>query len=105
MAGATEVTDLLRQRGLPFEERVVTGNRALMEEMVRKSGQTKAPVVEIDGHLLVDTDADEVERYLNASPARPASVVAPGGGGAGDREGPPGARPEVRVMISRCTGV
>jgi glutathione-dependent peroxiredoxin len=61
-----EVTDLLRQRGLPFEERVVTGNRALMEELVRKSGQTLAPVVEIDGHLLVDTDAGEVERYLNA---------------------------------------
>ena len=60
-----EVTDLLRERGLPFEERVVTGNRELMEEMVRKSGQTLAPVVEIDGHLLIDTDADEVERYLD----------------------------------------
>ena len=60
-----EVTDLLRERGLRFEERVVTGNRALMEEMVRKSGQGLAPVVEIDGHLLIDTDADEVERYLD----------------------------------------
>ena len=60
-----EVTDLLRERRLPFEERVVTGNRALMEEMVRKSGQGFAPVVEIDGHLLIDTDADEVERYLD----------------------------------------
>jgi glutaredoxin len=60
-----EVTDLLRERGLPFEERVVTGNRVLMEEMVGKSGQYLAPVVEIDGHLLVDTDADEVGRYLD----------------------------------------
>ena len=60
-----EVTDLLRQRGLPFEERIVTGNREHMTEMVRKSGQTLAPVVEIDGHLLVDTDADEVEAYLS----------------------------------------
>ena len=34
---------------------------------MRKSGQTLAPVVEIDGHLLVDTDADEVQRYLNGA--------------------------------------
>ena len=61
-----EVKDLLQERNLPFEERVVTGNRRAMEEMVRKSGQTLAPVVEVDGHLLVDTDADEVARYLDS---------------------------------------
>jgi glutaredoxin len=60
-----EVTDLLRTRQIPFEERVVTGNRPYFEEMVRKSRQTLAPVVEIDGQLLVDTDADEVEAYLD----------------------------------------
>ena len=32
--------------------------------MVEKSGQWLAPVVEIDGHLLIDTDAYEVRRYL-----------------------------------------
>ena len=60
-----EVTDMLRERKLPFEERVVTGNRQHWEEMVRRSGQTLAPVVEIDGHLLIDTDADEVADYLD----------------------------------------
>jgi glutaredoxin len=60
-----EVIDLLQQRKLPYEERVVTGNRAYFEEMVRKSGQWLAPVVEIDGHLLVDTDADEVADFLD----------------------------------------
>jgi glutaredoxin len=59
-----EVTDLLRFRKLPFEERVVTGNRAHFEEMVRKSGQWLAPVVQIDDDLLVDTDADEVAAHL-----------------------------------------
>jgi hypothetical protein len=44
---------------------VVTGNRAYFEEMIRKSGQWLAPVVEIDGHLLVDTDADEVAAFLD----------------------------------------
>jgi len=61
-----EVRDLLQERDIPFEERVVTGNRGAMEEMVRKSSQTLAPVVEVDGHLLVDTDADEVARYLDS---------------------------------------
>jgi len=61
-----EVTDLLRERGLPFEERVVTGNATLFQEMIRKSGQTLAPVVEIDDHLLIDTDAGAVERYLDS---------------------------------------
>lgn len=60
-----EVLDLLQERGLPYDQRVVTGNRQLFEEMVRVSGQTLAPVVDIDGHLLIDTDADEVEAYLD----------------------------------------
>ncbi len=60
-----EVLDLLRSRGLEFEEREVYSNRQHFEEMVRKSGQWLAPVVEIDGHLLVDTDASEVEDYLD----------------------------------------
>lgn len=58
------MTDLLRSRKLPFEERVVTGNRAYFDEMIEKSGQWLAPVVQIDDHLLIDTDADEVESYL-----------------------------------------
>jgi glutaredoxin len=65
-----EVVDLLRERGLEFEERVVTGNAAYFQEMVRKSRQTLAPVVEIDGHLLIDTDAGAVERYLNSVAAQ-----------------------------------
>ena len=32
---------------------------------MRKSGRFFAPVVEIDDHLLIDTDADEVGRYLD----------------------------------------
>ncbi len=65
-----EVIDLLQERKLPFEERVVSGNRQYFEEMVRKSGQYLAPVVEIDGHLLIDTDADEVGDHLDRVGAR-----------------------------------
>lgn len=59
-----EVTDLLQSRKLPYEERIVTGNAAHWDEMVRLSRQSKAPVVDIDGHLLIDTDADAVAAYL-----------------------------------------
>jgi len=59
------VIDLLQSRKLPFEERVVTGNRAAYQEMLEKSGQWLAPVVEIDDHLLIDTDVDEVANYLD----------------------------------------
>jgi glutaredoxin len=65
-----EVVDLLRERGLEFEERVVTGNPEYFQEMIKKSRQTLAPVVEIDGHLLIDTDADAVERYLDRVAAK-----------------------------------
>ena len=43
----------------------MTGNQDHYDEMVRISRQSKAPVVDIDGHLLIDTDADEVADYLD----------------------------------------
>ena len=60
-----EVVDLLNTRGIAFEERRVTGNQEHYEEMVRISRQDRAPVVSIDGHLLIDTGAAEVEAYLD----------------------------------------
>ena len=59
-----EVVDLLNERHLAFEERVVTNNQAHWDEMVRISHQSKAPVVDIDGHLLIDTDAETVAAHL-----------------------------------------
>jgi len=64
-----EVTDLLRERGLEFEERIVTGNAQHFQEMIKKSGQTLAPVVDVDGHLLIDTDAGAVATYLDSRAA------------------------------------
>jgi monothiol glutaredoxin len=59
-----EVVDFLNDRHLAFEERVVTNNQAYWDEMVRISHQSKAPVVDIDGHVLIDTDADAVAAHL-----------------------------------------
>lgn len=58
------VTEFLKKHGIQFKETNVTVSQEAFDEMVQKSGQSKTPVVEIDEHLLIDTDFDEVERYL-----------------------------------------
>ena len=55
---------MLLEYGIPFEERNVSENREFMMEMVEKSGQTFAPTFDIDGEVLADVGADEVEAYL-----------------------------------------
>ena len=56
--------DLLLEYDIPFEERNVSENREFMKEMVEKSNQTFAPTLYIDGEILADVGADEVEAYL-----------------------------------------
>jgi glutaredoxin 3 len=60
------VTDFLNEKGIDFEERNVTENEVFFTEMQAKSGQTKAPVVEIDGKIIADTDKEEIERELSS---------------------------------------
>jgi glutaredoxin len=60
------VISLLKEKGIEFEERNVTENEIYFTEMQAKSGQTKAPVVEIEGKILTDTDKDEVEKELSS---------------------------------------
>ncbi len=59
------VKDYFREKGLEYEEKNVTENPAFFEEMKQLSGQSKAPVVIIDGHMIADTDRDAVDAYLN----------------------------------------
>jgi glutaredoxin len=60
-----EVLEFFKDRKILFEEREVLGNQNYWREMMAKSGQTKAPVVEIDGFILADTDAAAVAKYLD----------------------------------------
>jgi monothiol glutaredoxin len=55
---------LLREKNVPFEEREVRGNKEYFDEMVAKSGQSKAPTLDIDGFILADTDRDQIAAYL-----------------------------------------
>jgi len=60
------LTDFLNEKGIEFEERNVTENEVFFAEMQAKSGQTKAPVVDIDGKIIADTDKEEIERELSS---------------------------------------
>jgi monothiol glutaredoxin len=49
---------------LVYEDRDITSDPATHSEMVQRSGQRYSPCVEIDGHMLADVCASELELYL-----------------------------------------
>ena len=61
------VRAILRKYDLPFEDRNITSNLALRQEMIEKSGQMFSPCVEVNGHMLADVSGDEVEEWLLAN--------------------------------------
>ena len=61
-----DVVDFLHEKKVAFEEREVRGSKVFMDEMVKKSGQTKAPTLDLDGEILADTDRDAVETFLKS---------------------------------------
>lgn len=58
------VIDFLCEKNIAFEEREVRGNKAWFDEMVQKSGQEKAPTLDLDGEILADTDKEAVAQFL-----------------------------------------
>ncbi len=60
------VRAVLRKYDLPFEDRNILKDPDQRQEMIRKSGQSLSPCVQINGHLLADVSGEEVEAYLLA---------------------------------------
>lgn len=60
----TEVAQFLLDHEFNFETRNVTTSENYMEEMIQKSGQTKAPTLDIDGEILADVGREEAEKYF-----------------------------------------
>jgi glutaredoxin 3 len=58
-----EVIDWLDERHISFESLDVSTDAAAFKEMVALSGQSKAPVIEVDGKILADFGADELEAW------------------------------------------
>lgn len=53
----------LNRRGIPYETLDVISDREAYAEMVRLSGQTYAPVIDVDGEILADFGPDELEKF------------------------------------------
>ena len=54
----------LQKNHIIFEEREVRSNKTYFDELVQKSGQEKTPTFDIDGEILADSDAGQIEEYL-----------------------------------------
>jgi glutaredoxin 3 len=59
----TEASDWLDARGFQYETLDVTAQPAARQEMRELSGQTLAPVIEVDGHILADFDTGQLAEF------------------------------------------
>jgi glutaredoxin len=53
----------LSERGLAYETINVSTNRQAYDEMVRLTGQTFAPVIDVDGKILADFGPPELAQF------------------------------------------
>ncbi len=59
-----EVIDYLDQKKIAVRKVTVSGDRAAMDEMVKLSGQSKAPTLDWEGEILADFGVDELVPFL-----------------------------------------
>jgi glutaredoxin 3 len=55
--------DWLDEHKIPHETLDVIGDAKARDEMVRLSGQTFAPVIDVDGKILADFGPEELEKF------------------------------------------
>jgi glutaredoxin 3 len=53
----------LAERGIKYETLDVIADSEAMKEMVELSGQTYAPVIDVDGRVLSDFGPEDLERF------------------------------------------
>lgn len=59
----------LQSHGILYETIDVEADQEAMLEMIEKSGQTLAPVIEVDGAILADFDTDELAKFWDEQTA------------------------------------
>lgn len=58
-----EAMDWLNARGIAYQKLDVIRDAAARAEMHELTGQTKAPSIDVDGEILADFGADELEAW------------------------------------------
>ena len=56
--------EFLKEKGIEFEEIDVSKDEKAREEMIKKSGALEAPIVEIDGQIVVGFDKEKIVKLL-----------------------------------------
>jgi glutaredoxin 3 len=67
-----EVKDWLEARRIKYKELNVSEDKESFQEMVQLSGQTLAPVIDVDGEVLADFGADELKAWWKEMGFQPA---------------------------------
>jgi len=57
--------EFLKEKGIEFEEIDVSKDEKARDEMIKKSGKLEAPIVEIDGQIVVGFDKEKICKLLN----------------------------------------
>ncbi len=60
-----QAKDWLDERGIKYEEIDVIASKPAFAEMIRLTGQQLAPVIDVDGEILADFGADQLEVFWN----------------------------------------
>jgi glutaredoxin len=58
-----EVIDWLDARDITYDALDVTSNPSALREMIKLSDQDKAPVIDVDGEILADFSAEDLEEW------------------------------------------
>jgi len=56
--------EFLKEKGIEFEEIDVSKDEKARDEMIKKSGKLEAPVIEIDGQIVVGFDKEKICKLL-----------------------------------------
>lgn len=67
-----EAMDWLNERGIKYEVLDVMADARARNEMLELSGQTLAPVIDVDGEILADFGAEELEKFWEQLEAKQA---------------------------------
>ena len=56
--------EFLKEHNIKFEEVDVSQDEKAREEMIKKSGKMEAPIIEIDGQIVVGFDKEKITKLL-----------------------------------------
>jgi len=57
--------EFLKEKGIEFEEIDVSKDEKARDEMIKKTGRLEAPIIEIDGQIVVGFDKEKICKLLN----------------------------------------